>query len=210
MSSAKFSLITFGSAPAVSANVTEICKGWSNVGLTLAFVNEYDMVSRADGPYLRSIVDLYRSRYGLAPVSGDSGVMLDQEKPVVSSLAVHASIREKGAWPLPSPLYHLVGDIVVLRTWLGSTDTTDDSSSVATAIAPLSVRAVSVSGDEFSRLLFCDITVHRRRVYLARLDMLARDVSGDAVSLDGDTQYAGTENWSQEDLTVVETTTIGT
>src|SRR5436190_441497 len=72
VSSTRFSVITFGAAPVTQPNLTprllDLSHRRDRPGVMLAIVNEYDIVPRADGPYLRSLVDLYRSKYGLPPI----------------------------------------------------------------------------------------------------------------------------------------------
>jgi hypothetical protein len=165
-------------------------RGQPNIGLVMAVVNEYDMVPRADGPYLRSVVELYRSRYALPPLAG--GYV---EKPSIASLAVHASVGLKGHWALPPPTYYLVGDVVVLKTCLETSQQADDSVSEATTLAIPLLKAVKVSAVDFSKLLFCDVAVHRRMVYLERLEMLATGGScGRSFMSDSDTAYTATES----------------
>ena len=105
-------MFTFGSAPVTSQSVTKLAAEQPNVGSMLAIVNENDMVTRADGHYLRSIVNLYRAGYGLPPTPADGRG--SPEKSAVANLAIHANVSSRGLWPLPSPMYHLVGDIIVL------------------------------------------------------------------------------------------------
>ncbi|KAK4200875.1 Alpha/Beta hydrolase protein [Triangularia verruculosa] len=156
----KLSLITFGSPPVLSRGLTDICKENDGVGLLLSIVNEYDMISRADGPYLRSLIDLYRSRYGLPSVSGS------------------ATTRGHSAWPLPLPVFQPLGDIIILKLHLvdiPSFRKRDSSSQASTLMAP-TLKAVKVSPEEFARLLFCDISTHRRRSYMERVDMLVAEL----------------------------------
>ncbi|KAK0640825.1 Alpha/Beta hydrolase protein [Cercophora newfieldiana] len=170
----KLSLITFGSAPTTAPSVTDLCKARPNIGLTLSIVNEYDMISRADGSYLRSIIDLYRSRSGLPPVSADAP----------ATTALDDMDTSEKAWPLPPPEYNLVGDIVVLRLRLIDTPSTNDDetfSQAETLTAPV-VRAVEVTPEEFSKLLFCDIGTHRRTAYLERMEMMRSQACGSSMS----------------------------
>ncbi|KAM7183570.1 Alpha/Beta hydrolase fold [Naviculisporaceae sp. PSN 640] len=174
----KLSLITFGSAPTTSSSITGLCKLRPNVNLTLSIVNEYDMISRADGPYLRSLVNLYRSRKGLPPVS------LSDDQP---ELDAPRDTARKDIWPLPLPKYHLVGDIIVLQLLLADTPATnyDDTFSQASTITSSIVSAIELTPDEFSRLLFCDIGTHRRVTYLQRMQTLVSQACG-SVSMFGE------------------------
>ncbi|KAK3370940.1 hypothetical protein B0T24DRAFT_577929 [Lasiosphaeria ovina] len=194
--SAKYSLITFGSAPSTSQSVTELCRSQPSVGLLINFVNEYDMVSRSDKAYIRSILDLYRSRYGLPPVANthlterllrDGGL---GNSPSIASIAVHAGPKVGVTWPLPAPVFHLVGDIVVLRVCFDAPEADD-------VIPEASLKADKVSPDEFGKLLFCDLSVHRRTAYLERLNMLVRETrEREFGSVGGD--YASTDDFTKD------------
>lgn len=170
----KLSLITFGSGPVTDISLTDICKTLPQTNLILALVNEYDVVTRADKPYLSSLVDLYRARYGLPPL----------HTPSLSRLALHAgAVAGKGmVWPLPLPQFHLLGDIIVLRTCVESAS---DDESDSTAVVHHSLRAVQLSEDELGRLLFCDVAVHRRAVYLERMDMFV-NIAGTGEAEEGE------------------------
>ncbi|KAK3387878.1 hypothetical protein B0H63DRAFT_471070 [Podospora didyma] len=211
LSSVKYSLVTFGAAPATSQSLTELCRKQPNVGLLMAFVNEYDMISRSDKAYLRSIVDLYRSKYGLPPVASP---LLDHQKlaetggslshigttgPSISSIAVHAGLKAGGVWPLPPPVFHLLGDIIVLRICFDSPEMKEDSDD-AVSPEPL-LKTDKVSPDEFCKLLFCDISVHRRTAYLERLNMLVGEIRlREFGSVGGDTANSITEDFAEEVL----------
>jgi hypothetical protein len=175
-SSLKFSLATFGSAPVISTDIIDNMLKRRNVGLILAFVNEYDIVPRADRSYVRSIVDLYRSRYGLGSVTTPSS-MTSLPKPTSSEAALQSetdslsnSVMDK-IWPLPQPTYRVVGEIVILQS-------TALSKSIDLDPSAKTVRAVKVSSGEFSNLLFCDLGVHKRRIYLQRLELLTSSHGG--------------------------------
>ncbi|KAK0616945.1 Alpha/Beta hydrolase protein [Immersiella caudata] len=176
----KLSLITFGSAPSTSRPLTALCKDRPNIGLTLAIVNEYDMIPRADGPYLRSVIDLYRSRNGLPLVSADASSL-----PIVED-------ADMKAWPLPAPEYSLVGDIIVLRLKLmdASASNDDETFSQAETLTTPTVNAVEVTHEEFSKLLFCDIGTHRRTTYLERMEMMGVQACGSWVTTGGNSLAA--------------------
>ncbi|KAM7215862.1 Alpha/Beta hydrolase fold [Rhypophila decipiens] len=178
LAQAKLSLITFGSAPTTSSSITSICKSRPNVDLVLSIVNEYDIVCRADAPYLRSLVDLYRSGHGLPPIA----VSNDNRE---TSLPQETDRKE--TWPLPLPTYHLVGDIIVLQLRLMDTPSRHDDdafSQASTVLSPV-VDAIEVTPGEFSKLLFCDIGTHRRAAYLERVQMLVSQACGSTLSVGG-------------------------
>ncbi|KAK4670712.1 uncharacterized protein QC763_213520 [Podospora pseudopauciseta] len=170
ISNCKPSLITFGSPPVTSISLTDICKDSSSVGVLLSIVNEYDMISRADGPYLQSVVDLYRSRHGLPPVFNSSAATAE---------------RDSKSWPLRLPTFHLLGDIVVLKLHLVDLPSVqgDDALSQASTIVVTTLKAVKVSPKEFAKLLFCDISTHRRKAYIERMEMLATQFWDNSSSL---------------------------
>ena len=63
------------------------------------------------------------------------------------------------------------------------------------------LKADKVSPDEFCKLLFCDISVHRRTAYLERLNMLARETRlREFGSVGGDTAYSIAEDFAEEVL----------
>ncbi|KAK0751769.1 Alpha/Beta hydrolase protein [Schizothecium vesticola] len=166
----KLSLITFGSAPTTTLpiRIPDLRHSRPNIGPTLAILNEYDMIPRADRAYIRSIVDLYRTSHGLAP--------LHTPPPEAD-----AESKARLAWPLPPPQYNLVGDIIVLRLRLsggGSSAPVDDALSQTSMLTAPIVEAVRVAPGEFGRLLFCDLATHRRRTYLERMDIWAGQVRG--------------------------------
>jgi len=184
-SAIKYSLITFGSAPVASQGITKqqlLLKHKipnNTIGLMMAFVNEYDMVSRADKSYLRSILDLYRSRYGLPPrwsppdpgIGATANIAPKDERVDISNGIGGMQKASGDTWPLPVPIFHFVGDIVVFR--IDFNDVAPMSGDGDSG-GNISVNARSISHQSFCNLLFCDIGVHRKAVYLERLDMLVR------------------------------------
>jgi hypothetical protein len=154
------SLITFGSPPVTTLDVTKLAKSLPNVGMVLAYVNEFDLIPRADHDYIRSLLDLYRSSHGLPPVG--------QDAPSDNTTA-EASVD----WPLPPPKYFIIGDILLLRNSLQSTpDPRNDIESDTTTPAEQSKICVKLSARELSKLIFCDLSVHKGRIYLERVGAL--------------------------------------
>jgi hypothetical protein len=121
--------------------------------LSLAIVNEYDPIPRADNDYIRSLLDLHRSAYGLPKITneGDS-----QQKEEAKDEAAPAPVPY---WTLPPPTFYNLGQLVVLR------DANSDQDQ-------LDLRAESVTPEEFSKLLFCKVAVHSRRIYLENVENL--------------------------------------
>lgn len=150
--------------------------GVENRGMVLSIVNEYDLVSRADGPYARSLIDLYRSIYNLPPIQDND----DQQRqntvvPQLPKLSFDTRSAEPESarpelpmWPLPKPEYWHIGQIVVFKVKL--TSSTDDGAGCRDDV--LKLRTVTVSAAEFAKLLFCDVSSHRRVSYQERVDLL--------------------------------------
>lgn len=59
----------------------------------------------------------------------------------------------------------------------------DDALSQASTIVVPTLKAVKVSPQEFAKLLFCDISTHRRKAYIERMEMLATQLWDDSSSL---------------------------
>lgn len=180
----KLILATFGSAPVTSPCVTDLLSGLPEVATAVSFVNERDMVTRADHHYVRCVVDLYRAGYGLLSTSAiTSQPSLIKEKTEtkyrvdLSELKNPADADIRPHWDLPLPVYYLVGEIVVLRSNLNlspvSQSSALDSQSNTETLTGASLSAIQLSALEFGNLLFCDIGVHKRRVYLDRMRKLA-------------------------------------
>jgi len=66
-----------------------------NRGLILAIVNEHDMVSRVDGTYMRSLVDLYRSIHGLPPILNISKEEINESFTATEDTKVESSIESR-------------------------------------------------------------------------------------------------------------------
>lgn len=156
-------LCTFGSPPVTSINLTSLVREFPRFEFAFAFVNEHDIVSRADSPYISSIIDLYRTRYGLPSVATD--------QPVSSQQHLEKDSQQSLAWPIPASSFHLVGDIVVLRANISPSNVSVDN---ASDVPTISTRysAITVSAEDFAKALFCEVGVHKRRLYLERIRMM--------------------------------------
>ncbi|KAM5363048.1 hypothetical protein ACJZ2D_012233 [Fusarium nematophilum] len=163
LSSANLSLVTFGSPPVTSIDVTELVKQQSRVKHVLAFVNEFDLVPRLDRAYMLSMIDLYRSSYGLPP---DSSENRDQPRLVTPG---------DKRWKIPPPDHHIVGEIIMLRSRLDYVAESWVSGSESDGLIARSQQldVVGVSHRVFEQLLFCDLSPHKRRLYLERLEKLS-------------------------------------
>lgn len=166
MSFRKKSLITFGSPPVTTLDVTKLAKSLSKVGLVLSFVNEFDMIPRADHDYIRSLLDLYRSSHGLQPIGQEAPSDMEPDQ---------ASLD----WQLPLPKYHIIGDILLLRNIPQRIpDPRNDIDSDAATQTDQCQLCVKLSAREFSKLLFCDLSVHKGRIYLERVQALTGNKVG--------------------------------
>ena len=134
-------------APPVTELVNELLKRQANPGLAVSVVYETDVVTRADHQYMLSLVNLYRSVDGLAPIAGAE----PQPRAGADGPGRH--------WPLPPPLLHHVGNIVVLK----ETDEESDDPQLG---------AFSVSGLDFSGLLFCSSRAHHKEAYQQAVERL--------------------------------------
>jgi hypothetical protein len=171
----KFSSISFGGPPVTRPSLqpyifgNSFCKA-ENRGLILSIVNEYDLVPRVDGAYVRSIVDLYRSIYNLPPIQDDD---VQQERPTFQLPRFSFDTRteplekdQESLWTLPKPIYWHIGKIVVLKVKLVQRDrggSIDDE---------LLLSAVTVSPESFAKFLFCNVAVHKKSSYRERMNML--------------------------------------
>ena len=175
--------MTFGAPPILSADITETIKTepflGRNRGVNLAFVNEFDMVSRVDQSYFRSLIDLYRSIYGLEPVMNGK-IARREAKPstpdtedtqyVLPPLDFQhtepkAAVKpiENRLWPLPNAEFHMFGDLVLLRKEQDARVEPDERPSKE-------LRALSIRAQDFEKLLYCGIKTHSRTYYSDRMD----------------------------------------
>lgn len=184
----KYSLLTFGSAPCVTISdvgrrILGSKREKGTVGVMMALINEYDMVSRADKAYIRSVVDLYRGRYGLPPLTistpGQRVIAGGGIPKLEAGLDIGSETSEtERMWHLPRPVFHLVGDIIVFRLCFGEEMGTEDDGDDEGELLEREVgqkptlKADLVPTEEFTKLVFCDIGVHRRTAYLERVGML--------------------------------------
>ncbi len=144
----------------------------------LAFVNESDLVPRADQSYTRSLIDLYRVRHGLTRLmessipcdaSGAQGgeyvlPPLDfQEKDPEQQDNPGSADRQ---WRLPVPDYHILGELVHLRKLRVKTAADGQEDHV--------LLAQTIPQREFQKLLYCGTRLHSRSYYNDRVDMLLR------------------------------------
>jgi hypothetical protein len=143
------------------------------LGITVAIVNEYDLVSRIDQSYIRSLVDLYRSLFQLNPIPDDESTKSDTSSTLAeSSLDSEGSLLQKAKmWNLPKPAFWLLGEIVLLRIEAVEVRA-DNAVAWPTVTMQRILMPFTVEPEEFARLVFCRVAVHRRVEYEKRIEML--------------------------------------
>jgi hypothetical protein len=174
----RFSLITFGSPPVINQDLSSRLPKHNHSkteGIVLNFVNEYDLVTRSTRNYIRSLVDLFRSIYGLPHIK-DQGTVTEDWK-VLNGLGPQFSgdgslptphFSKLPLWDLPRPeLFHL-GPIVVLKAGYSSAPTPAETT------CDWDLRAYLVPPDEFRQLLFCRVSVHSRQIYTENMREISK------------------------------------
>lgn len=168
--SARFSCVTFGAPPCLSSHVDLSLYQPSEKTICINIINEFDVVTRADKPYILSLVDIVRSTLDLPPKSQVSESATDEETIYAALKTTDTNesglsyqfegldIDQSKFWRLPQSLYHHVGPRIVLLMRL--------------AEGEMSLKAVEVTPSEFQRLLFCRVAVHGKRIYAERVKAL--------------------------------------
>jgi len=141
-------------------------------GFNLAFVNEFDIVPRADQTYVRSLIDIYRFIYKLPPLMEDSICETDgtaqRQSYVLPPLffdQTEERVQETNAssarqWKLPKAEYNIIGDLVLLRKVRD------------TLLSEQRLLAQSITSAEFQNLLYCGKETHSRTEYVARVNTM--------------------------------------
>jgi hypothetical protein len=135
----------------------------------LDIVNEFDIVSRADRPYVVSLLNLLRHEHGQPPPRSESDLNTDMsDKEILPAATFLTQLPgspngvndvESALWPIPDRLYHHVGSLIVLTMRLDDDDQTQ-------------LKAFEIPPDLFGALLFTKLSVHRRAVYSRRICLL--------------------------------------
>lgn len=148
----------------------------------LAFVNESDVVPRADQAYTRSLIDLYRVKHGLGPLM-ESSIVCDAPDHTQAGGGIPYVLpplyfqQEDGAkqddkasakrrWRLPLPDYHILGELVHLRKVCVESAVDGQEHRVLVA--------QTIPQAEFQKLLYCGTRSHSRSYYHDRVDMILR------------------------------------
>ncbi|KIW99882.1 uncharacterized protein Z518_10810 [Rhinocladiella mackenziei CBS 650.93] len=175
----QLSCITFGSPPIINPRPMMPQQQNRNGVMVLSIVNEYDLVTRSDTSYIRSLASLFRSIYRQPPILEakdpdsltNSALVTETESNLPSFPFTQARNIAENEWALPLPEYHHVGDIVLLTKDLvmSNDQLTNALHRGATEIA---LKALRVPHEEFGRMLFCRIGVHRRKEYDSRVEQI--------------------------------------
>ncbi|KAF4956178.1 hypothetical protein FGADI_3989 [Fusarium gaditjirri] len=168
--SARFSCVTFGAPPCLTQHVDLDIFQPSNGTVCVNVINEFDVVTRADKPYILSLVDVARAMLDLPPRTNISELETSEE---IVSVALEATrdenrrlsddsedvpVKESNLWRFPRALYHHFGPRVVLLTRFIDNQ--------------MSLKAVEISTSEFKKLLFCRVAVHGKSLYEERINAL--------------------------------------
>ncbi|KAI6776784.1 hypothetical protein HG530_000729 [Fusarium avenaceum] len=123
---ARFSCVTFGAPPCLSSHVDLSLYRPSKETICINIINEFDVVTRADKPYILSLVDIVRSTLDLPPKNQVSESATDEEtiyaalkftdtnESRLSYQFEGLDIDQSKFWRLPQSFYHHVGPRVVL------------------------------------------------------------------------------------------------
>ncbi|KAM0348618.1 hypothetical protein ACHAPU_004053 [Fusarium lateritium] len=172
--SANFSCITFGAPPCLTSPISLSLYQPSGRTLCVNIINEFDVVTRADKPYILALVDIARTMLNLPPKNDVPERATDQEtvdaaleatkneESKLSHKLKGLNIKAPKTWRIPQPLYHHFGSRVVLLMRLVEGD--------------MNLKAVEVTPSEFQKLLFCRVAVHGRKRYEERIMELDKGV----------------------------------
>ncbi|KAJ8130837.1 hypothetical protein O1611_g2788 [Lasiodiplodia mahajangana] len=148
------SCITFGSPPVARPALDKDNTAFNRMteqSQVLNIVNEYDMVSRLDKEYVRSLIQLFNSE---APNTKEDPYTTDEDP--------------GRTWPLPPPELQHIGSIVALKTELPNLP--------LNGMKPYEVNtrvtAWSVAPESISDLIFCKLQVHKRKYYREKIEQL--------------------------------------
>lgn len=130
-------------------------------GVCINMINEFDLVTRVDEPYVLCVANLARLGYSQSPLDNPLGV--ESGSSTTSDISL---CKEQRLFPIPRALYRHVGPRVVFAVRFNETSQS------------LGLRAVEVPQEAFEQLLFCRLNVHRRTCYGDRVQALFEDGIG--------------------------------
>ncbi|KAM5447289.1 hypothetical protein MaudCBS49596_006051 [Microsporum audouinii] len=171
---------TFGSPPVSLLPINKPADPKYAKWLFYTFINEGDPVCRADKPYVRSLVSLYkspapaplsppttRSRSSTTTTNGSSSSSSRPSK--LSFLkdrresSDRSDLEREVFWPVPSPTLTLPGCLIVLR---GNRDNPRDKDVV---------EACLTHNEQLAGVVFGDVMMHMMTLYERRIQLLATD-----------------------------------
>lgn len=136
--------------------------------MAVDLINEFDLVGRADRPYILSLVNLLRHRHGHPPLQPDAKNVAVHDDPTPdgegnSKPCFREDAREiqGAAWPAPEMLYRHVGSPIILMMRLDENDS-------------MRLKAVEAPSHLLGDLLFCRLSVHKKSCYAERVKLLER------------------------------------
>jgi len=148
-----------------------------NIGHILSFVNEFDLVPRTDQPYARSLVDLFRSIYKLPLAASESesiAVKGHTSDAVLSDRVSNNNQPSDLSWTLPQPYLFHIGRIVILKAALSALGDGNTDKHTHPLKPGLDIRAFEADPAEFSKVLFCRLSVHRMNIYVENVQEIAK------------------------------------
>ncbi|KAM5451990.1 hypothetical protein McanCB49686_005454 [Microsporum canis] len=169
---------TFGSPPVSLLPINKPADPKYAKWLFYTFINEGDPVCRADKPYVRSLVSLYKSPAPLPPPTTRSrssttttnGSGSSSSRPSKLSFlkdrresSDRSDLEREVFWPVPSPTLTLPGCLIVLR---GNRDNPRDKDVV---------EAYLTHNEQLAGVVFGDVMMHMMTLYERRIQLLATD-----------------------------------
>ncbi|KAG8673311.1 hypothetical protein FPOAC2_06754 [Fusarium poae] len=168
--SARFSCVTFGAPPCVTTSIDLSFYQPDGRTLCLNIINEFDVVTRADKPYILSLVEVARTMLNLPSqallpepetnneiIDASLKATQDKEAKISSPKSEESYDESSKVWHFAQPLYNHIGPSVVLLT------PSEDE---------MKLKAVEVTPTEFQKLLFCRVAVHGKKIYEKRVELL--------------------------------------
>ncbi|KAM5432034.1 hypothetical protein MferCBS31731_007620 [Microsporum ferrugineum] len=173
---------TFGSPPVSLLPINKPADPKYAKWLFYTFINEGDPVCRADKPYVRSLVSLYkspapgplpppttRSRSSTTTTTNGSSSSSSSRPSKLSFLkdrresSDRSDLEREVFWPVPSPTLTLPGCLIVLR---GNRDNPRDKDVV---------EAYLTHNEQLAGVVFGDVMMHMMTLYERRIQLLATD-----------------------------------
>lgn len=154
---------TFGSPPVSILPLDKPANPKFNKWLFYTFINEGDPIARAEKPYIRSLINLYKTP---APQTPSSGINLPMKFSLLGGKDRRQAEKAKSStavWKTPAPNLMLAGCLILLR---GSKDNPKDKNYA---------EACLIRNEDLTGVVFGDVMMHMMSLYERRLEMLATD-----------------------------------